>query len=400
MKSASYLHRQIRIRERETLRGKSYRVECPTVWFGRKAFRQFKTKSKAELFIDRRLDERATYGTAGSDFTVHERADALKALKLLGGNSTTLTAAVEFYLKHNRPAAGDISVERLTGEYLDKMKAGLTGNRGRPPRERTLSDSRIRLAKFCLTYGSSLVKDVSVQEIEAWLHRKEWGQQSKLNYYRVLSTFFNYAVKGKYLAVNPLKEISRPKAEDTEPGILTVAQFERLLTTASSDSSYSNLLPFIVLGSFCGIRPNELTQLDWKNVNLEEQRVTVPAGIAKGRSIRNVDLPDCALDWLLLCSPRKGAIVPSKNFRKRWDSLRKKADLLAAWPSDALRHSAASYHFSLYENAAKTAAMLGHPDDALLFEYYRALTTKTEAKSYFSIRPSNCSNLITSIGVR
>ena len=386
-KSVSSLHRQVRIRERPTAKGKSFRVECPISWYGKEVFRQFKTKSKAQQFIDRELDERSTFGTAGSDFTVQERVDALRAIKLLKKANATLTGAAEFYLKHNRPAAGDITVASLLDEYLEKMKSGLTGNRGRPPRERTVSDSRRRLSKFVLIFGNSLAKEVASDQIEEWLHRGEWSQQTKLNYFRVLNTFFAYGIKAKYLARNPMAEVQRPKPEGAEPGILTVTEFERLLVTASCDK-YRDLIPFVALGGFCGIRPNELTQLEWSNVNLEEKRVTVPAGIAKGRSIRNIDIPDCAIDWLIQCPDRIKSVVPTKNFRKRWDKLREDAYLLQNWPHDALRHSAGSYHFALHENASKTAAMLGHPDDTMLFKHYRALTTKKEAESYFGILPT------------
>ena len=38
--------------------------------------------------------------------------------------------------------------------------------------------------------------------------------------------------------------------------------------------------------------------------------------------------------------------------------------------------------------SAATAAMLGHPNDTLLFEHYRALTTKKEAERFYGLLPA------------
>ena len=386
-KPSSYRYRGITIRDRILKDGKtSRRVECPLDWFGRVAFKQFKTKAAAEAFIDRELDELANYGSEASDFTLQERADALKALRTLKGTGATLASAAEFFIKHNRPAGGDISTKALITEYLDRMARGVVGKRGKVPRTRSLGDVSTRLTKFELTNGSTLAKDLSAHDLQAWIYREEWSGQTQLNYFRVLHALFAYAIKSKYLASNPLKDVPRPSPDQKTPGKLTVAEFERLLIGAAQGDS--DLLAFATLGGFCGIRPAELGKLAWDHVNLEEKFVTVPPEIAKGRSIRNVAIPDCAIEWLILCKPKTGPIANPKNFRKRWDRLREGAELLATWPHDALRHSAGSYKYALHNDSAATAAMLGHPNDTLLFEHYRALTTKKEAERFYGLLPA------------
>ena len=387
-KPSRYRYRGVTIRERMNPAGrKSQRVECPLAWFGKATFRQFKTKVDAEAFVDRELNEREDFGAQGSDFTVSERGDALQALKLLKGSGSTLTGAVEFYLKHNRPAAGDRTVGELVDEYLERMAKGLTGKRGQVPRARSVGDAKTRLTKFKLTLGGTLIKDVASSDLEEWIYRESWSGQTQLNYFRVLHAFFAYAIKGKYLATNPLADVPRPRPEQKSPGILTVAQFEALLEEAECAETESGLLAYVVLAGFCGIRPEELSKLTWDQVTLEGRPfVTVPPGIAKGRSIRNVDIPACAVEWLLRCETKTGPIAVQKNFRRRWDKLRQSAGMLSNWPHDALRHSAGSYHYALHEDAVKTAAMLGHPNDTMLFKHYRALTTKKEAERFFSLR--------------
>ncbi|MBT5708535.1 MAG: hypothetical protein HOI66_19635, partial [Verrucomicrobia bacterium] len=52
-------------------------------------------------------------------------------------------------------------------------------------------------------------------------------------------------------------------------------------------------------------------------------------------------------------------------------------------------HSAGSYHFALHEDSAKTASMLGHTQDAVLFKHYRALTKKADAARFYGLLPKD-----------
>ena len=87
------------------------------------------------------------------------------------------------------------------------------------------------------------------------------------------------------------------------------------------------------------------------------------------------------------CGNRKGPIVPS-GFRKRFDQVRAAAGI-EEWPVNAMRHSAGSYHYAMHEDAAKTAAFLGHAQDGVLFRHYRALTRKKDAEQFYSLLPEN-----------
>ena len=106
----------------------------------------------------------------------------------------------------------------------------------------------------------------------------------------------------------------------------------------------------------------------------------------KARSIRNVSISDNAVQWLLKCYKRTGSVVPS-GFRKRFDQVRSLSGI-EEWPANAMRHSAGSYHYALHEDAAKTAAFLGHTQDGVLFRHYRALTKKKDAEQYYSLVPN------------
>ena len=229
------------------------------------------------------------------------------------------------------------------------------------------------------------MKDLVAGEIESWLHRDEWSFRTRKNFYTILHTFFEYAKAQGYRADNPMKGISRPNPEDTTPGILSVVQCEKLLEAALETELTDGLLGYVVLGMYCGIRDAELKKLDWSAVDLESGYVTISPKIAKARSIRNVAIPENALLWLMRCNKRNGDVSPA-GWRKRFERLKGLAGI-KEWPHNALRHSAGSYHYALHEDSAKTASMLGHTQDSLLFKHYRSLTKPKDAAAFYRISP-------------
>jgi integrase len=169
------------------------------------------------------------------------------------------------------------------------------------------------------------------------------------------------------------------------------------------------MLASIVLRLFCGIRTTEMCSLNWRDVRWLDEKPTVliPAGIAKKRRIRGVDIPTNALAWLKLCNPpAEGAIVQrtqdnprthTKAYCTRFNRVVKAAGIgredkdgkwLSDWESNDTRHSFGSYHYALHGDALRTAAQLGHKqNDEVLFTYYRKWARKQDAEAFFAIVP-------------
>ena len=311
-------HRGITIRERKSASGGvSYRVECPMDWFGKRTFKQFKTKAKCKGFIDEKINERNQFGELASALSAKERTDALKALDVIKGMDVTLEACAQFFVTHNRPPSGDITLDELTTLYIEKRKKGLGTRRARTLSHRSLEDIVNRLNAFSASFDTKQAKAITSAEIEEWLHREEWSLQTRLNYYRVIHTFFQFAVEAGFRVDNPLKKVSKPSPETPEPGILSVDQFERLLTEALDAKKYPKMLGYLIFAGFCGIRPEEVEKLTWEHVNLEDRFITIPSGVAKGRQIRNVEIPECAIEWILRIPKRTGPLSDSYH-KRRW----------------------------------------------------------------------------------
>jgi integrase len=390
----------IRIRPIENRSGRySYRVEVPESVTGKRILKQFKTTEEAEAYAGQMVVKRKNSGLSAFTLTDSQRSDAHDALKLLSDSQceVNLKQLAEFFIKHARPAAGDITVSELSERYRQaKERKGL--------RPRSLSDLKYRLGVFGLTFGSRLMKEIQAAEIEEWLFVDPTSSsQTRRNFRTVLMGFFKYAVTQKYLATNPLLAVTNPVVEDAQPGILTVKQSWALLNTAM-EMPELELLPYVALGLFCGVRSDELARLDWNAVDLEAGHVTIGPKIAKKRRIRIIDIPECCRAWLLASGTKQQGGVRPLAFQKRWKILLAAADRyevdakgnqvesvkphgLVPWPANALRHSAASYHYTMHSDAAKTCAMLGQKDDTVLFDHYRSLVKSTDAKKFYELTP-------------
>jgi hypothetical protein len=95
------------------------------------------------------------------------------------------------------------------------------------------------------------------------------------------------------------------------------------------------LLPFLVLGFYCGIRPDgELSQVLWRDVHLEYEKseVIIRATVSKTRRMRTIELSANAVAWLKAYRLRGGNMEgPIVRLKPYW--LRTKR--LANWEAAA-----------------------------------------------------------------
>ena len=143
----------------------------------------------------------------------------------------------------------------------------------------TSSESRLRcrshrLGRFKKDFAERTTATVTSDEIDDWLNSlkdertgENLSLQSRSNYARALGVAFSYAVKRKYARVNSVKEIERPTS-DSKPGIPSVEQTARLLECASPE-----ILPYIAIGAFAGLRASELERLDGPTSTLKKTRL-------------------------------------------------------------------------------------------------------------------------------
>jgi integrase len=354
---------------------------------GNKKYRKwFKTLEDAKQHAEQLKIKLKNEGLSSFKLTREQLIDAEKGLKILDGNAS-ITQACEFFAKFHREKRPDLTFNSLIDEFMEhKERQSALGERGAS--ESTLQDYKYRLGSLSDQYGESMVLSFKEEEYLDWLRVR--GDIRGMM--RTTKALLTYAVDKDYLPENPLKS-KIPKAKIDTPTVLQDNQWRSLVLSALSTQDHKNsdkgqpidLLACVVLGLWCGLRPEaELRRLDWSDINIEEGFVNIHDHwkVAMGRL---VTIPDCAKGLLDLCINKQGPVVNPKNFRRRWEWLRKSADVFDSWDSDIMRHTYASMHYGYYMNKQKIINELGHCNQSMLRHYVNhGAKMKKRAKEFFS----------------
>ncbi len=388
--------------------GISFLVTIPSRLAGIRKRTQFSTPAAAEEFAEAEQERLQKQGQDGVTLTPRQRREIATAFEKLKPAGIGLLEAVDFALKHMRPAGGDRTVQQVVDEMTTTKKEWLESGVIRPTSYR---DFRIRAARFAELFGSAQVKDVTLEDIKGWLRSLGLSGRSVKNFRMTVTELMKHAHAKKYRSDNPLegftladrRELEPGGDDNREPAILSVAEAERLLKTAYAHPEL-DLGAAVTLALFCGIRTEELKRLDWSAVRLDDGKpfVKIDRAIAKKRRIRNVEIPACAVAWLRNWPKKTGPVAKNtyvSDYVKRFATLTRLAgfgrtgengEWISAWDKNAMRHSFGSYSFALTGDSMKTAGLMGHKSsDQVLFDNYRALATQADGEAYFGIFPQS-----------
>lgn len=354
-------------------------VTWPKIGNGRNR-RFFKDRREAETFLQSKRIEQENYGTAGTSFNERQRAEYLECSEALKTFNASIRDAVNFYLPHLRATKRTCTAAELVEELLKVKEADGAS-------ERYLSDLRSRLTQFSQSFDGKAVAEITSAQVDEWLRSlsdKETGKRlaatTRNNFRRVLIVAFNFAHERGYCTGNPAEKSAKAKVIESTIGILTVEETARLLESAASE-----LVPYVAIGAFAGLRRAELERLDWREIDLQTALIEVTAKKAKSARRRFVRIQPNLAKWLRPYMQLSGNVTPP-NYRELLDAVREAAGI-EEWPHNALRHSFASYHLARFKDAAALALELGHTNSNLVFQHYRQLVRPKQAEEYWKLAP-------------
>ncbi len=130
-----------------------------------------------------------------------------------------------------------------------------------------------------LPFGALDVSKLTSKHVTQWLAlRPTWGPTTRRNAITVIQRGFNWAVKNRGLARNPIKGMEKPTGKK-RTDLVTPDEFEKLLA-AIPDQRFRDLL---IVSYESGGRPFEVKDLEARHLQLDKQRAVISAEEAKGR---------------------------------------------------------------------------------------------------------------------
>lgn len=334
----------------------------------------FKTDREAKTYVDLKRIELHNSGKEGATFPAELRVMAQWAAEQLEQFGKTIRDAVEFYTRHLNSEARSVPVHRAFDEVIaNRRYAGLS--------KTYISDLEFRLGRFKKTFGERSVAEITTSEIDAWLESLAVGPVTRNTFRRDVRTLFSFCCKRGYCAGNPVLATTLAKEPNTEVEVISVEDAQRLLEKSSRE-----MLPYWAIGLFAGLRPSEIRNLQWSDVDFDDSLVTVRSG-KTGRK-RFVHMQPNLIAWLnpYRFQKREGKVVRPVNFRKQSAEDKIAAGLMDRWPVNGMRHSFGSYWLAQFNDINALAVQMGNSPEVIESHYRKAVRPK-EARRYWAILP-------------
>jgi integrase len=355
--------------------------------FRRRSFFDSEQKARAQAHD---WNEEYNQGGKRSYIMPELRLDAMNARKALDahGIKDTLLEAVDFYIKRKYPAAGDPFLPDLVKLFIDdKRREQKLWNKLRD----VYFFSFNRFKGLADHFKDRRVSTLTEKDIIDWLYSQTaLAPISKHHHFKYYRMLFEWGVKNGQVGENPLGKIKIPEPL-VLPKIFTIAEVESLLFHSWNHPD-GRFFPYLVLGFFCGIRPHELSKLQWLDIVDDGTLVHIPTQKSKTSDLREIPIPFCARLMLYRYQtwhPQKPAnrIVPyyfpgfKEDLRRFY---RQPALKIVKWPHDVIRHTFASFFYRATRDTDQLRMRLGHSQTEMTLRHYLSLTQE-DWFAYFSL---------------
>lgn len=311
-----------------------------------------------------------------------------KVNKLTNGHAI---AAAELWAQRNARTLKRVKVSAAIDLFIKgKDRAGKQGE----------ATYRAKLKPLAAFFPDSFIDAVTAAELTAYLEQYQDGVTRNDLRKRAVS-LWRWAQKSGYIPNGMQLEIEhteRANEEQTEIGTLTPDTYAKLLEHFRAN--HPEHLAALVLAGFCGIRADEIhgkrsdrskRQL-WEDIDLAEKYLNVSVAKNNTPAWRLVTLCDAAVEWLMLCPERTGAVCEAgamekiRLLAKAVKSDKSKDVPKFDLPENCFRHSAISYRIAVTGDKAATATWAGNSVGEIDRRYRRPMT-KEAGEAWFNIRP-------------
>jgi integrase len=313
------------------------------------------------------------------------------------GSGASLREAVAFYIAHHKTKRFKaMAVSACAADFVSSQRTnGIT--------DIQIKTLQKHFRRFEKEFGSRKIHEILTQEISDWLGsqvdekaKTPWSIKTRKSVRGSLVSLSIYArdiLKAiPAMGDTEFQKVRPPKDEQREAvEIYTPAEFTDLLEAAIENDI--DLIPALVVGGFCGLRPFEFhaeglrrAALTWEAFNWNDDLLHVQGQKVRSKATRDIPLNPAAQAWLKPFASLTGPIWAHKSAHsKKMIALREKAKVKSVY--DGFRHSYASYRIrQLKGNLAELAAEMGNSPAEIVNSYKRNVTD-AEAQAWFGQMP-------------
>lgn len=188
-------------------------------------------------------------------------------------------------------------MEEREKQYIEEFKTYLSVEKNFS--EHTLSAYCSDIVSYILWLDGKSCTEVNFEKLREYLHfiqRFEYKKTTIARKTASIRTFYKFLFREKYIDTNPALSLSAPKRPKPLPKFLTPDEVEQILNNVKIDTpaGFRNRVILELLWA-TGMRVSELSNLNFGDINLEENEIRV---FGKGAKERIVLMSDRAKNYL------------------------------------------------------------------------------------------------------
>jgi integrase len=349
----------------------------------------FKTAQEAEQECRDRREELEDRSKVATFLGQKEREEYVEAMAILKPYGKSLVEVARFFALQNQTIEDGNSIGEIRTAFLAECEARLNDPADKF-RKRTFVGYRTILNAHLEAYKDWHVDQLTPQTITQILEDAGGGIHNRTGIRTKIGTMLRWAMKkGRMKIENPVCDLNAlPSIRRTGKKIhyAPVSEVQKLCKICATTDP--RLIPVLTIGYFAGIRIEEISKLDWKDINLKEKYIFIDEEVAKVSVARKVHLEDNLIEWLKPYEKKSGRVA-FWNYDIMQDHLR---DLYKVCRIKRLqnvaRHSYATYHAKKHNNVGWLIDNMGHEDIKMLKRHYmNGRADADSANEFFDIRP-------------
>lgn len=321
-----------------------------------------------------------------------------QAVKILDGRSDELLTACNYWMQH-RPDAPlkPKLVKDAVPAYINR-RTNIS-----PRRRRNLT---AQLDWFARKFGDVALHEVTPQAVRALMDERGWSTKTCNDFLSSVSLLFKEAQFSGWVpkGYNATDGIQRQRVKQGSIGIFEPAEVKQLF--AKLVVRAPELIPFVALWCFSGIRKEEISRLSWPQVNrgLLTGFIEIEASDSKTGRTRNVPVSDNLRAWLMAYRKEQGKILPAVWLEATKSAPDRLSELVRficrrtgiAWRANAPRHSYGTFFFKICKDPGAVVAAMGNSLQKFERHYWSKSKNVTDASAaeYFSVVPDVAGKIV------
>jgi integrase len=236
--------------------------------------------------------------------------------------------------------------------------------------DNTLKVFKVTFKFLSKYFGNPYLKEITPERLSEYF---TWRIKQSLYPVRKdlinLSSAFNYAIRQKYILVNPCASFKRFKIPEKQPLFYSREDFIKLLNGIDDQ----DIIDLVNVAVKTGLRQTELITLEWNQVNLIDKYLILDNRnyLTKSKKIRSVPISESVLKILEIRNKTRlsifvftinGVPITQKYISKKFKSYVLKAEINPKLNFHSLRHTFASWLVQKGVSIYTVSKLLGHSD--------------------------------------